>query len=179
MKQFTDLLDLNDEKSYVTLLMQEGLSRVEAEDAFRSLRTIYEKYQSAFDRLASKRQTTPRHYRILETEAGPRISDSRVMVYDVLDYHNQGVSLEEIAIICNLTFRQVDVALNYIEQHRTELETELREIKARMAHEEAVGRARQKEIALKAPMIRELKAPYEPEERYQNKTEQADDNSIE
>lgn len=150
MNQFTDLLDLNDEKSYVALLMTEGLSRAEAEDAFRSLRSVYEKYQAAFDSLARKRWATPRQYVILETEIGPRISDSRVMVYDVLDYLNEGFSVEEIAENCNLTFLQVETALDYIEQHRVVLEAELSQIKTRQAQEESLARARQNEIASKA-----------------------------
>lgn len=167
MNQFTDLLDLNDEKSYVALLMEEGLSKAEAEEAFRSLRSVYEKYQAAFDSLARKRWATPRQYWILETEIGPRISDSRVMVYDVLDYLNQGASEEEIAEICNLTFRQVEVALKYIEQHQTALEAELSQIKIQQAQEETLARARQKEIALKAQemsMVREAKTSYQPPE---------------
>lgn len=181
MKQFTDLLDLDDERSYVTLLMQEGLSRAEAEDAFRSLRGVYDKYQTAFDSLAHKRQETPHHYWILETESGPRISDSRVMVYDVLDYYNQGVSPEEMAVICNLTLRQVEVALEYIEQHRAGLEAELRQIKVRQANEEATSRAKQKEIDLKAQafITREQKAPYQPGEIPQSKSDQNNDNPVE
>lgn len=167
MNQFTDLLDLNDEKSYVALLMAEGLSRAEAEDAFRSLHSVYKKYQAAFDSLARKRWATPRQYVILETEIGPRISDSRVMVYDVLDYLNEGFSSTEIAAMCNLTFRQVEVALDYISQHRSILETELGQIKIRQAAEEAAARVRQQAIAAQAltPLItREQKAPYQPGE---------------
>jgi uncharacterized protein (DUF433 family) len=167
VNQFTDLLDLNDEKSYVALLMEEGLSQAEAEDAFRSLRTVYEKYQTTFDSLARKRWASPRHYWILETDSGPRISDSRVMVYDVLDYLNEGVSPTEIAMICNLTLRQVEIALDYIAKHRPTLETELSEIKIRQAAEEAAARAKQQEIAAQAltPLAtREQKAPYQPSE---------------
>lgn len=167
MNQFTDLLDLNDEKSYVALLMEEGLSKAEAEDAFRSLRSVYEKYQAAFDSLARKRWATPRQYWILETEIGPRISDSRVMVYDVLDYLNEGFSAEEIAENYNLTFLQVEAALDYIEQHRVVLEAELSQIKTRQAQEESLARARQNEIALKAQqlsMVRESKTSYQPPE---------------
>lgn len=167
MNPFTDLLDLNDEKSYVTLLMQEGLSRAEAEDAFRSLRSVYKKYRAAFDSLVVKRQAQPRQYWILESDGGPCISDSRVMVYDVLDYYRQEVPPEEIAEICNLTRRQVEVALAYIEQHRAILETELRQIKARQEQEEAATRTRQQAIAAQALtplMTREQKASYQSDE---------------
>jgi len=160
MMPFTDLLDLNDEKSYVALLMQEGLSEAEAKDAFRSLKAIYEKYKTAFDSLNHIRHGRSDQYRVIETEIGPRISDSRAMVYDVLDYQNQGKTRGEIALLLNLKLHQVDVALEYIGQHRAVLEAELVEIKARMAREEAECRMKQKEIELRAqalPMTKEQK----------------------
>jgi hypothetical protein len=100
------------------------------------------------------------------------------MVYDVLDLHNHGVSREEIAMTYNLTFRQVDVALEYIEQHRKILEAELAEIKVRKAKDEAKYRAMQREIELKAetlPMTRERKAFYQLQEANKRKRESAND----
>jgi uncharacterized protein (DUF433 family) len=149
MAQFVDVLDLDDKQSFIMLLVEEGLSKSEATDAYDSLRLVYEKYQSAFDALSAKQRAAPRHYWILETEEGPRISDSRVMVYDVLDYQNQGFSSEEIALICNLTLRQVKTALDYIARHHDILEVELTEIKARMAAEEISYRATQAKVKAK------------------------------
>lgn len=80
MAQFVDVLDLDDKQSFIMLLVEEGLSKSEATDAYDSLRLVYEKYQSAFDALSTKQRAAPRHYWILETEEGPRISDSRVMI---------------------------------------------------------------------------------------------------
>jgi uncharacterized protein (DUF433 family) len=182
MAQFIDLLDLNDKESFMALLMQEGLSRAEAEDAFQLLRSVYEKYRTAFDDLARVRYGQPDRYRVVETEVGPRISESRAMVYDVLDYYNQGATRGEIALNFNLKLPQVDVALEYIEQHRPVLESELVEIKASKAEEEAKYRARQKEIKAKAqalPMTKERKAFYELQEANRRKREQAHDNSTE
>jgi uncharacterized protein (DUF433 family) len=182
MRQFIDLLDLDDKESFVALLIQEGLSNTEAEDAFQSLRRVYEKYQVAFDNLARFFRDRPNQYYVIETDIGPRISDSRAMVYDVLDYHNQGATRGEIALYLNLNLPQVDVALDYIEQHRPVLEAELVEIKAHKAKEEAECRARQKEIELKAqalPMTRERKAFYELREANRRKREQVNDNSVE
>lgn len=175
MNPFTDLLDLNDKESYVALLMQTGLSRPEAEAAFRSLQATYEKYQTAFDNLASIRHGQRDHYQVIETELGPRISGSRAMVYNVLDYQQHGKTRGEIALLLNLKLPQVEVALEYIEQHRVTLEGELVEIKARLAKEEAEVRAKQKELHLKAqalPMTKERKAFYQAREANQNKREQ-------
>ena len=172
MNLFTDLLDLNDEKSYVVLLMQEGLSQHEAEDAFHSLKAIYEKYQIAFDDLFRTRHNRDNPYQVIESDIGPRISESRTMVYDVLDYHNQGATRGEIAFNFNLKLSQVDVALEYIDQHREILEAELVEIKERMAEEEAQSRAKQQELKRKThalPMTKERKAFYELKEANRRK----------
>jgi uncharacterized protein (DUF433 family) len=182
MAQFIDLLDLDDKASFIALLMLEGLSRDEAEDAFQSLRHVYEKYQAVFDDLARVRYGYPGRYRVVETEVGPQVSESRAMVYDILDYHNQGATRGEIALYLNLKMPQVDVALEYIEQHRAVLEAELVEIKAFNAKEEAKYRARQEEIKAKLqalPMTKEQKAFYELREANQRKREQTHDNSTE
>ncbi len=181
MVQFTDLLDLNDKDSFIALLMHEGLSRIEAEDTFQALRSVYEKHQAAFDNLARIRRDHGQ-YRVIETNTGPRISESRAMVYDVLDYYDQGVTRGEIALYLNLTLPQVNVALEYIEQHRTVLEAELAEIKVRKAQEEAECRARQEKIRLKAetlPMTKEQRAFYELQKANRRRRELADDNSVE
>ncbi len=156
------------------------MSKSEAEGVFHSLKNIYTKYQAAFDRLALIREDRPDKYRVIEDEIGPRISDSRVMVYDVLDYHNDGATRGEIALNFNLKLPQVDVALEYIEQHRGTLEAELVGIKTRMAKEEAKCRARQKEIERKIqtlPMTPQRKAFYELRETNRRKREPAGDNS--
>ncbi len=82
----------------------------------------------------------------------------------------------------NLTLPQVNVALEYIEQHRTVLEAELAEIKVRKKKEEAECRARQEKIRLKAetlPMTKERRAFYELQKANRRRRELADDNSVE
>ena len=70
----------------------------------------------------------PARYYIIESDLGPLISESRSTVYDVLEAQNKGLDLYEISISYNLTPSQVETALQYIEQHRTRLQTELDEI---------------------------------------------------
>lgn len=61
-------------------------------------------------------------YQILETDSGLQISESRVMLFDVMEAHNEGDSIYEIAKIFNLTPLQVQIAVEYIETHRATLE---------------------------------------------------------
>ena len=68
-------------------------------------------------------------YGIIETDAGPLISESRVSVFDVMDAHDAGDSIYEIGLTFNLSPLQVETTLDYICQHRTELEPQLAEIK--------------------------------------------------
>jgi uncharacterized protein (DUF433 family) len=173
---------LDDKKGFVSLLMNEGLSWAEAEDAYDTLWEIYQKYQTVWEGVISKYQALPLHYEILETEGGPQISHSRVMVYDVLDNLNQGVSPAEIGYALNLHPGQVDTAIEYIEQHRPTLEAELAEIKAWQAQKEANYRTIQKEIQKKIrtlPMTAERKAFYELLDKNKGHREQANDHNSE
>lgn len=70
----------------------------------------------------------PARYHIIESDLGPLISESRSTVYDVLEAQNKGLDLYEISISYNLTPLQVETALQYIEQHRVQLQIELDEI---------------------------------------------------
>jgi len=73
-------------------------------------------------------------YQILETDSGLRISESRVMLFDVMEAHDTGDSIYEIAQTFNLTPLQVQTAVDYIERHRVALEPEF--IKAIQARDE-------------------------------------------
>ncbi len=64
-------------------------------------------------------------YQILETDSGLQISESRVMLLDVMEAHNEGDSVYQISQTFNLTPLQVQIALEYIEKHRTALEPQL------------------------------------------------------
>jgi uncharacterized protein (DUF433 family) len=74
--------------------------------------------------------------KIIETDNGPMISQSRVSVYDVMEAYDEGYTPRQIRDTYNLSFHQVDVALAYIEQHRATLEPKLKEIQQRAAERE-------------------------------------------
>jgi uncharacterized protein (DUF433 family) len=85
-------------------------------------------------------------YRIIETDAGPLISESRVSVFDVMDAQDAGDSIHEIGLTFNLSPLQVETALDYISQHRAELEPQLAEIKQQLAEREAYYRRQAAQI---------------------------------
>lgn len=64
-------------------------------------------------------------YKIIETEIGPLISESRSTVFDVMELHDAGEPLYAISTILNLTPLQVQTALDYISQHREILAPQL------------------------------------------------------
>jgi uncharacterized protein (DUF433 family) len=80
-------------------------------------------------------------YTILETEIGPMISQSRTSVYDVLISQQEGEDFNALCVIHNLRPLQVMVALEYIEEHRAQLEAELPELLAKKAEHERYHRA--------------------------------------
>lgn len=88
-------------------------------------------------------------YQIIETELGPLISHSRSSVYDVMLDHDAGHDLFYICVNHNLQPVQVQIALEYIEQHRPVLEADLREILPRKAEYESQHRAKQAEVEKK------------------------------
>lgn len=63
-------------------------------------------------------------YQIFEGENGLQISESRVLLFDVMAAHDEGDSIYEISRTFNLTPLQVQTAVDYIERHRTALEPE-------------------------------------------------------
>lgn len=91
--------------------------------------------------------------KIIESDIGPMISESRVSVYDVMDAHDQGCSQHEIRDIYNLSFYQIEVALDYIKEHRARLEPKLKEIKHHMAEREKYYRALAAERERQIPSI--------------------------
>ncbi len=80
-------------------------------------------------------------YEILETDRGPIISQSRTSVYDILISQQEGDSFYEICVIHNLKSLQVQVALEYIDEHRERLEAELPKLLAKKAEREQYYRA--------------------------------------
>lgn len=98
--------------------------------------------------------------KIIESDMGPMISESRASVYDVMDAYDEGYNPLEIGDICNLSPHQVDVALDYIQQHRATLEPELKEIQRKLAEREKYYRAlaAQREREIPSEMTPERKA---------------------
>jgi uncharacterized protein (DUF433 family) len=61
---------------------------------------------------------------IVSTEWGLTIAGTRITLYDVMDYVMAQYPPKFIADVLNLTKEQVDAALSYIEENRTEVEAE-------------------------------------------------------
>jgi uncharacterized protein (DUF433 family) len=71
---------------------------------------------------ATNRQTS-----IIRTERGLTIAGTRITLYDVMDHLVQGRSPQLILNWLPLTEAQLEVALQYIEANRAEVEVEYRE----------------------------------------------------
>ncbi|MFN8492522.1 MAG: DUF433 domain-containing protein [Caldilineaceae bacterium] len=78
---------------------------------------------------------------IIESEMGPMINHSRVSVYDVMEADDEGYSIEQIRQIYTLSSSQVEAALDYIAQHRTQLEPELKDLQRQLMMREQHYRA--------------------------------------
>jgi uncharacterized protein (DUF433 family) len=93
----------------------------------------------------------PTRYHIIESNLGPLISESRLTVYDVLEAQNNGETLYEISMNRNLSPMQVQVAFDYIEQHREQLQVELDEILkiavARKHHYDVIAKELKQKVA--------------------------------
>lgn len=63
-------------------------------------------------------------YQILETDSGLQISESRVMLFDVMEAYDTGNSIYQISQTFNLSPLQVQIAVDFIEAHRAALEPE-------------------------------------------------------
>lgn len=102
-------------------------------------------------------------YHIIESDLGPLISESRMTVYDVLEAQNNGETLYEISMNRNLSPMQVQVAFDYIEQHRERLQAELDEIlriaAERKRHYDAIAEEMKQKIA-QLPMTPQRQAFY-------------------
>src|SRR4029453_14692064 len=61
--------------------------------------------------------------KIINRGRGPEIEGTRITVYDVLDYVSQGWHRDRIAALFRLSSRDIQAALDYIEQHQEEVAT--------------------------------------------------------
>jgi uncharacterized protein (DUF433 family) len=69
-----------------------------------------------------------REFRIVERANGPTIEGTRVTVYRVYDYYQEGMHPLLIAGKMRLSTPQVDAAIAYIESHRPQVEAEYAKI---------------------------------------------------
>lgn len=70
---------------------------------------------------------------IIDRGRGPEIKGTRITLYNIIPYLEDGFSHEEILDILGLTSEQLDAALLYLEEHREELMEEHRRIEERIA----------------------------------------------
>ncbi len=59
--------------------------------------------------------------KIINRGRGPEIEGTRITVYDVLDYTSRGWHRDRIAALFRLSSRDIQAALDYIEQHKDEV----------------------------------------------------------
>ena len=71
--------------------------------------------------------------KIIDRGRGPEIAGTRITVYDILDYHKEGWHRDLIADQFDISSRQVEVAIRYIEEHRDEVMADYEKILARHA----------------------------------------------
>ena len=65
---------------------------------------------------------------VVRTSQGLFIAGTRITVYDVMDYLNAGWPTKLIQDWLNLTEQQIADVMNYIENHREEIEAEYQEV---------------------------------------------------
>ena len=92
---------------------------------------------------------------IVQTSRGPSVAGTRIALYDILDYVDNGWPPHLIAACLNLSPEQVRAALDYIETHHAEVEAQyqqvLREAKENRAYWEERNRDRLEQIGRLAP----------------------------
>ena len=69
--------------------------------------------------------------KIINRGRGPEIEGTRITVYDVLDYTRQGWHRDRIAALFRLSSRDIQAALEYIDQHHDEVMASYQRIGAR------------------------------------------------
>src|SRR5690242_6877425 len=70
---------------------------------------------------------------IIDRGRGPEIAGTRITVYDVLDYVEDGWQRTAIATVLRISTHEVNAAIAYIEAHKEEVLTEYQKILARAA----------------------------------------------
>ncbi|MBC8873138.1 MAG: DUF433 domain-containing protein [Planctomycetes bacterium] len=65
---------------------------------------------------------------IVNRGRGPEIAGTRITVFDVMDYLGEGWHRDRIASLFRLSSRDIQAAIDYIEQHRGEVEADYQQI---------------------------------------------------
>jgi len=71
-------------------------------------------------------------YRIVDRGDGPKIEGTRITVYAIFEYLEMQRSREWIAALLGLSSRQVQAAIDYIAEHRAEVQAEYQKIADRI-----------------------------------------------
>jgi uncharacterized protein (DUF433 family) len=90
---------------------------------------------------------------IIDRGRGPEIAGTRITVYDIWDYARVGHHHTYIAAILNVSSRQVQMALEYIEGHKEEVMADYQKILDRVAKgnsPEVKAKLKQSQAKLKA-----------------------------
>lgn len=61
---------------------------------------------------------------IIDRGRGPEIAGTRITVYDIVDYLEEGCHPTAIAAFFRINSREVDAALRYIQEHEEEVRAE-------------------------------------------------------
>lgn len=72
--------------------------------------------------------TTTTHATIINRGRGPEIAGTRITVYDVMDYLTEDWHRDEIARLFRLSSRDIQAAIDYIDEHREEVEAQYRRV---------------------------------------------------
>lgn len=72
--------------------------------------------------------------KIINRGRGPEIEGTRITVYDVWDYARQGWHRDRIAALFRLSSRDIQAALDYIQQHQDAINTTYQSILDRQKH---------------------------------------------
>ena len=66
--------------------------------------------------------------KIIDRGRGPEIAGTRITVYDVMDYYKHGWHRDQIAGLFRLSSRDIQAAIDYIEAHKEEVQSEYQKI---------------------------------------------------
>lgn len=66
--------------------------------------------------------------KIINRGRGPEIAGTRITVFDVMDYYKHGWHRDQIAMLFRLSSRDIQAAIDYIEEHKAEVKAEYDQI---------------------------------------------------